>query len=158
MYTSVHLVVSLKWGTYTPRHLFCEGYKFREWEVWGNHFHESTLVSSLQSAIRVTIAFPLIFGETNFVEVPTIHEFVALNIKVPYGSCNMTYLVSSWIPLIWGVTMYHVTCYMLHFHTSNRHFIKQATAHCLICMYNALGKERTYHVMKECAWCLTHVL
>ena len=53
---------------------FCKGYKFQEWEVRGNHFHESTLVSSIQSAIRVTIAFLLIFGETNFVEVPTIHE------------------------------------------------------------------------------------
>ena len=32
------------------------------------------MVSSLQSAIHVTIEFPLIFGETNFVEVPKIHE------------------------------------------------------------------------------------
>ena len=36
--------------------------------------HESTLVSSLQSAIRVTIEFLLVFGETNFMEVPKIHE------------------------------------------------------------------------------------
>ena len=43
-------------------------------EVQGNCFHESTLVSSLQSAIHVTIEFPLIFGEKNFVEVPKIHE------------------------------------------------------------------------------------
>ena len=32
------------------------------------------LVSSLQSAIRVTIEFSLIFGKTNFVEVAKIHE------------------------------------------------------------------------------------
>ena len=56
---------------------FFEGYKFHEWtekEAPGNYFHESTLVSFLQSAIHVTIEFPLIFGETNFVEVPKIHE------------------------------------------------------------------------------------
>ena len=41
---------------------FLEGYKFRKWpnkQVQGNYFHESTLVSSHQSAIRVTIEFPL---------------------------------------------------------------------------------------------------
>ena len=32
------------------------------------------LQSSLQSAIHVTIEFPLIFHETFFVEVPKIHE------------------------------------------------------------------------------------
>ena len=53
---------------------FFEGYKFREWEVRGNHFHKSTLVSSLQSAICVTIEFLLIFGETNFMQVPKIHK------------------------------------------------------------------------------------
>ena len=31
-------------------------------------------MSSLQSTIHVTIGFLLIFGETNFVEVPNIHE------------------------------------------------------------------------------------
>ena len=41
-------------------------------EVQGNYYHKSTLISSLQSAIHVTIEFPLIFGETNFVEVPKI--------------------------------------------------------------------------------------
>ena len=53
---------------------FSEDYRFCEWEVQGSHFHESTLLSSLQSAIRVTIEFSLIFGETNFLEGPKIHE------------------------------------------------------------------------------------
>ena len=39
----------------------------------GNYFYESTLVSSLQFAIRVTIEFLLTFGEINFVS-PHIHE------------------------------------------------------------------------------------
>ena len=43
-------------------------------EVRGNYFHESTSVFSNQFAIRVTIEFPLIFIETNFVEVPKIHK------------------------------------------------------------------------------------
>ena len=50
-------------------------------EVQGNYFHESTSVSSLQSAICITIKFPLIFGETNFVKVPKSTrsmKFVAL--------------------------------------------------------------------------------
>ena len=56
--------------------------------VRGNYFHESTLVSSLQSAIHVMIEFLLNFGETNFVKVPKIHEIykvVALEKKVRYG-------------------------------------------------------------------------
>ena len=43
-------------------------------EVQGNYFHEFTLVPSLQSVIHVTIEFPLIIGETNFMEVPEIHK------------------------------------------------------------------------------------
>ena len=43
-------------------------------KVRGNCFHASTLVSSLQSEIHVTIEFLLIFGEANFVEVSKIHE------------------------------------------------------------------------------------
>ena len=43
-------------------------------EVRGNYFHEFTLVFSLQSAIHVTVEFSLIFGETNFVEVPKINQ------------------------------------------------------------------------------------
>ena len=43
-------------------------------EVRGNYFHESILVSSLQSAICVMIEFPLIFSEKKFVEVSKIHE------------------------------------------------------------------------------------
>ena len=57
-------------------------------EAQGNYFHKSTLVSSsLQSAICVTIGFPLIFGEINFVDVPKVHEirkkFVALEKRQP---------------------------------------------------------------------------
>ena len=59
---------------YTVGRLFIEGYKFRQWKVWGNHFCESTLVASLQSAIHVMIEFSLIFSETNFMKVPKIHE------------------------------------------------------------------------------------
>ena len=43
-------------------------------EVRGNYFHDSILVSSLQSAICVMIEFPLIFSEKKFVEVSKIHE------------------------------------------------------------------------------------
>ena len=56
---------------------FFEGYKVHEWtkkEIQGNYFHESTLVSSLQSKIHIMIEFPLIFSETYFVEVPKIHK------------------------------------------------------------------------------------
>ena len=65
------------------QHLVCrfEGYKFPKWEVWGNHFHESTLASSLQSAIHVMVEFPLIFGETNFMEFAKIHEICSSRIK-----------------------------------------------------------------------------
>ena len=35
-------------------------------EVQGNYFHESTLMSSLQSAIQVMMEVPLIFGKINF--------------------------------------------------------------------------------------------
>ena len=40
-------------------------------EVRENYFHESTLGSSLQSAILVTIEFLLIFSEMNFVKLFT---------------------------------------------------------------------------------------
>ena len=49
------------------------------------------LVSSLQSAIRVTIEFPLIFGKTNFVEVPKIHKIHKIcspGKKAPYGTLH----------------------------------------------------------------------
>ena len=79
---------TLQWNIYC-RVPFFKGYKFREWEVWGNHFQEYTLVSaSLQFAIHVTIGFPLIFGETNFMEVPKIHEIhvsCSPRKKAPYG-------------------------------------------------------------------------
>ena len=50
-------------------------------EVRRNYFHESTLVSSVQSTICVTIEFLLIFDEANFMEVPISMKptkFVAL--------------------------------------------------------------------------------
>ena len=53
-----------------------------------NYFHESTLVSSFQSAIRIMIEFPLIFGETNLLEVPKIHEIREIcspRKKAPYS-------------------------------------------------------------------------
>ena len=43
-------------------------------KVRRNYFHESTLVSSLQSAICVMIEFSLIFSETNYMEVSKIRE------------------------------------------------------------------------------------
>ena len=64
---------------------FFEGYKFHEWKARENNFHESTLVPSLRSAICVTIEFLLIFSETNFVEVPKIHEIGSPGKKAPYG-------------------------------------------------------------------------
>ena len=64
-------------------------YKFRVCEVRRKHFHESTLVSSLQFVIRVTIEFPLIFSKKNFVEVPKIHEICSPWKKVPYGTFNL---------------------------------------------------------------------
>ena len=65
-------------------------------EIRGNYFHESTLVSSLLTAICVTIEFPLIFGETNFVQVPKSTKsvkFVALK-KAPYPNVYVTYFPS----------------------------------------------------------------
>ena len=51
-------------GAYLWAKNFANGLKK---EVQGNYFHESTLMSSLQSAIQVMMEFPLIFGKTNFV-------------------------------------------------------------------------------------------
>ena len=59
--------------------------------------YESTMVPSLQSAIHVTIEFPLIFSETNFMEIPKSTKstkFVALEKKVPYGNSLVTLLFS----------------------------------------------------------------
>ena len=53
---------------------FFKGYRFCKGTKKGNYLHESTLMSSLQSVIRVTIEFPLIFSETNLVEVPKMYE------------------------------------------------------------------------------------
>ena len=65
----------------TVGHLFSRATNFTN---GGSYFHESILVSSLQSAICVTIEFPLIFGEIKFVEVPKIHEIGILRKKAPY--------------------------------------------------------------------------
>ena len=49
------------------------------------------LVSSLQSVICVTIEFPLIFGKTNFMEVPKIHKIRKIyspGKKAPYGTLH----------------------------------------------------------------------
>ena len=64
---------------------YFKGYKFHEWKARENNFYESTLVPSLQPAICVTIKFLLIFGETNFVQVPKIHEIGSPGKKAPYG-------------------------------------------------------------------------
>ena len=79
-----HWSYSYKKGVCKPRQMdetinyrrkpFFKGYKFHVCEDRGKDFQESTLVSSLQSAIRVMIEFLLIFGVINFVEVPKIHE------------------------------------------------------------------------------------
>ena len=51
-------------------------------EVRGDYFHESTLVSSLQPAIHVTIEFLLIFGETSFVKIHEIHKICSSRKKL----------------------------------------------------------------------------
>ena len=73
---------------------FLDGYKIHGWtkkEVQGNYFYKSTLVSSLQSAIRTCHnRISVNFHEANFVEVPiiyTIHENCSRRRKPPYGSC-----------------------------------------------------------------------
>ena len=79
----------------TVGHLFFKGYKFHESikkEVQGNYFHKSTLVSSHQSASRVTIKFSLIFGEINFIEVSKIREICSPRKKVPYSTEYNTHL------------------------------------------------------------------
>ena len=43
---------------------FFKGYKFHEWTK-----KKAQIYISLQSAICVTVGFPLIFGKTNFMEV-----------------------------------------------------------------------------------------
>ena len=66
-----------------------EGYKFREWSKKGsswNYFHEMTLVVLFTIHANLhAMNFPLIFGETNFTEVPKIHKIMALEERVPYG-------------------------------------------------------------------------
>ena len=83
---------------------------------------------SLQSAIRVIIEFPLIFGEINFVEVPKIHEILQPSNKdaLQYvhilqlhmhrlSVCCLIYLIIQSITQLW----YRFNA-MLNSHASNR--------------------------------------
>ena len=67
------------------RRAFFEGYRFRLKESSRKQFSQNYI--SLQSAIRVTIGFLIIFGETNFVELWKSTKFAALE-KVPYGNTS----------------------------------------------------------------------
>ena len=89
MYAHVYILYS----TFLRAKNFVNGL---EKEVRENYFHESTLVSSLQSVICVTIEFLLIFGEIIFMEVPkSTKKFAALEkgtiqyINVYVHECNM---------------------------------------------------------------------
>ena len=54
--------------------------------VRGNYFHETTLAELFTIHMNLhTMEFPLIFDETNFVEVPKSAKFTALEKRVPYG-------------------------------------------------------------------------
>ena len=137
------------------------------WEVRGKHFHESTLVSSLQSAIHVTIEFPLIFGETNFVEVPKIHEIhkicsprqkVLYSMLIPTGISFRTYKTS----VYW--TKIHMTNYKssidLELYTATylehlEHLVDLERLYYLVhldylvdleCLYHLEHLERLYHL------------
>ena len=63
---------------YTVGHLLLKGYKFANGAnkgVRGNYFCETTLVALFTIHVNLyAMEFPLIFGETNFVEVPKIHK------------------------------------------------------------------------------------
>ena len=83
-FSSSYLVIYIQ--LCTIGHLF-RGYKFCEWtkkESFRKQF--SRIYISLQSAILVTIGFPLIFDETNFVEAWKSTKFVALIKKMPSGN------------------------------------------------------------------------
>ena len=67
-------------------------------------------MSSLQSAIRVTIEFSLLFGETNFVEVPKIHEIHKI-CNPQKGALRYDYFVSKL--KIAKLSLYVVTIYRL---------------------------------------------
>ena len=57
--------------------------------VHGNYFHETILAELFTIHVNLHVMeFPLIFGETNFVEVPKIREFTkftTLEKRAPYG-------------------------------------------------------------------------
>ena len=82
---------SLTENTYvhTVGHLSFKGYKFCEWSkkgVCGNYFYKTTLVALFTIHVNLYVMeFPLIFGEINFVEVPKIVKFMALEERAPYG-------------------------------------------------------------------------
>ena len=57
--------------------------------VHGNYFHETTLAEFFTIHVNLhMMEFPLIFAETNFVEVPKIHEIREIygpQKRAPYG-------------------------------------------------------------------------
>ena len=60
--------------------------------VCGNYFHQTTLAELFTIHVNLhAMEFPLIFGETNFVKVPKIHEIYGPQKRVPYGKFLMKY-------------------------------------------------------------------
>ena len=56
-----------------------------EKEVCRNYFYEMTLVAPFTIHVNLhAIEFPLIFGDTNFVEVPKIHKMYGPQKRAPY--------------------------------------------------------------------------
>ena len=54
--------------------------------VRGNYFHETTLAELFTIHVNLhTMEFLLIFGETNFVEVPRICKIYGPQKRAPYG-------------------------------------------------------------------------
>ena len=76
-------------------------------KVWGNYFHESTLVSSFQSVICVMIEFLLIFGDTNFVEVSKIHKICSPQKRPPVVNVHV-FLWWKWDCFILFVKKLHI--------------------------------------------------
>ena len=63
--------------------------------VCGNYFHEMTLAELFTIHLNIcAMEFLLIFGETNFIEVPKSAKFAkstALKIRASYGTYMYTY-------------------------------------------------------------------
>ena len=102
---------------YVYGHLFSRATNFANGlkrEVRGSYFHESTSVSPLHFAIHVTIEFPLIFDETNFVEVPKIHKIFSPQKRHP-------------------TVLYSIrTCYMYSVQCGNIKNLTLASMHCIL--------------------------